>query len=361
MHVYVTNFDEKLHIMERKKQHAFIRTVESIDKLVQSLNVISSEQVTDSPAQQYHKRNNTKIRFKTKRQSNLFSQEVEWLNASKHEPSVKVTMPKKMPHRLSKMRAFGNIEPMFDSNDLIVIKAHVSSLLSVITSYSTLKEKYFKTNKMFNGSKTNVKFYRYIFWIPEHQGAARSMDYLTSYLKGLNAISKKSAFKIFILNWHLDIDWALSKLVDQVISNRTDFGSTFKSAGKYTLRLLNSEHFRNSTSGRSGSTASELNFVEKLQFRINDNNLILSEDLPFLFSSNNYNSGKKGVASKHRPTYRIVSTQVEPFVIVSQLDEHLVSKDECKDGLPCLDVESDIYNDNLYIFKDKKKHHLNGN
>ena len=45
---------------------------------------------------------------------------------------------------------------------------------------------------------------------------------------------------------------------------------------------------------------------------------------------------------KSRPLYRIVSNPIEPFVITSHLDEGVITKDSCKDGLLCLDIESDL-------------------
>jgi hypothetical protein len=355
MHVYVANFDEKFEIMENKKRHEFIKTVESVQKLVSSLATLNER----ADPVRLNKRNITKIRFKTQRDSNMFT---AWSNGIKSEQSV-VKFKRRAHDRIGKIRALANIEPMFDSNDLIVIKSHINCLLDVIDSYYMLRKKYFNTNEMFNSSKTNVKFYRYILWVPEF-GTRRNED-LSSALTMLNSVNKRSAFKIFILNWHLDVDWTLNKLVDQIIANRSDFDNAFKSAGKYTLKLLSRDYFLNDTDNRWTSKSGSIT-IEKVQFKINDDNLQLNNDLlPLLFSSNSFYSGRKAAAAalgltKHRPTYRIVSTQVEPFVIVSQLDEHLVSKDECKDGLPCLDIESDIYNDNQYFFKDKKKHHLHG-
>jgi hypothetical protein len=46
--------------------------------------------------------------------------------------------------------------------------------------------------------------------------------------------------------------------------------------------------------------------------------------------------------NKYRPLYRIVSSPIEPFVITSQLDEDFISKNECKDGLLCLDIKSNL-------------------
>lgn len=44
--------------------------------------------------------------------------------------------------------------------------------------------------------------------------------------------------------------------------------------------------------------------------------------------------------AKKKPVYRIVSNQIEPFVIVSQLDEELQNQADCNDGLPCLQIQT---------------------
>ena len=335
VHVYIKNLGEKLDILEYRKNHAFVKSAENIQKLIKNLNFIN-----DDNESHFEKS----------------------LKASKQQSKQIAARNKLLSQTLA------GLESIFDSNDLILIKSNLNDLLSVINLYNNLKEKYFRnkkktsSNSMLSNSSSiiiNVKFYRYIFWIPEHTEG----QYYNNNLFILNAINKRSIFKIFILNWHFDLDWTLSQLINGIVSNSTsEYAENLENCGKFSIKLLNSDHYGNSSTPGA-------NLLAKLQFKVTDDKIkAVNEDdanIPFLFASNNYNIQKTKkkkttttTASAKKLTYRIVSNQIEPFVIVSQLDEHLVSKDECKDGLPCLDIDADIYNDNNFIFKNRS---LNGN
>ena len=248
---------------------------------------------------------------------------------------------------------FDEVEPFLNSNDLVVFKGDLKSLNQILIMYDNLKNKYFD-HRMANSS-----FYRFLIWIPESESQKSFNQNIYEYEKVVNNLIKIcQSFKIFILNWLVDVDSVLNKLIDNAIaaSNQQNDFNLYNSllfSGKFTLKVLSSFDFFSTKSSKSFRKITNCqskdyaNISDQFLFKIKDNKLYFLDSNDQIKKSNYQKfSFVQASVNKHKektfkPSYRIVSNQVEPFVIVSQLDEHLVSKDECKDGLPCLDIESD--------------------
>ena len=333
VHIYLTNSNENHLINYYKKNNIFVKSVESANVLLKNLIIINENSETSvSNENQYRK-------LKSKRSFNF--------------------KPTNGQQKLNFTKSFRDLELFFNSNDLVFIKCSLNKLYNILKAYTELKDKYF-THHL-----SNISFFRYMIWIPEPD---------PSYQSNLNEenelISKLSkichSFKIFVLNWLVDVDVTLNKIIEQTVYNdlfnaKTNFNNlnskflnpdrnsndnflseTF-SSGKFSLK-----HFftfkRTFDSGKK-CEAKEINdllMIDEFLFKIKDNKIyFLDDNIQDNFDKYSNFKRKKRNEVSFKPTYRIVSNQVEPFVIVSQLDEHLISKDECKDGLPCLDIESD--------------------
>lgn len=284
VNIYVSKAREKAAILQNRNSFPFIKSVEHVHELVKALNAASDTQSIHKSKKKTHRR---------------FT----------------------VPHR--HFRASHFIQPIINSHDLLLIKCSLNDLKTIVYLYYTLKDRYY-SNDLLLANATSIKFSRYIVWIPEHSSInAKSV---------VNKLNRRGVLKVYVLNWHLDLDSALNTIKDQIISNKFhDYSYAFKSVARFTLELMSSyQDLRSSNS------------LNRLQFKLNDNQVI--KDRVDLFNPNKIH---RTDTRPSRKIYRIVSNKIEPFVIVSQLDEHLVSKDECKDGLPCLDIESSVYNDKL--------------
>ena len=309
------------------------------------------------------------------------------------------TLSKRLVSRTAQIsQSYMLTKEFFNTNDLVLIKSDVSTLEKILSMHMNLKSKYF-SHKL-----ANISLYRYLIWIPD-----KSHDPSSSERLIMSIIKRFNTFKIFIMNWIVDLDETFNKIIDQHVllsdpflqSKETNeemdvelsmeeyvkkymarFYSQIREAsssnfllelylcGKFSVRLItsfydysplasndNRKHFSIANDDQSGLYSNEFDFA------IRNNRVHLVDswfDVKSYFNSMGSSSSRDfdGKASSRpgkrqhtfkdklnaktsfRPTDRIVSNHVEPFVIVSKLDDHLVTKDQYKDGLPCLDIES---------------------
>lgn len=210
-----------------------------------------------------------------------------------------------------KNKKLANIENFFLADNLNVLKCDSNTLYQILKDYDSLQALYSK------GKKT---FKRNLIWIPER--SLLSDDNLTIKFNRLC-----SSFQIYILNLKIDLDHIIKNIQHKMsIRDLTETGTLSLKVYQPSVICPVRPYIK--------PLESELNFkVKHGRIYLTNSQLVAAEH-----ESNKYEK-------KPKRSYRIVSNHVEPFVIISNLDEHLSSKDECKDGMPCLDIN---LNSNFY-------------
>ena len=217
--------------------------------------------------------------------------------------------------------SFNQIKFLLKADDLIVIKCEQKAFGHFLLGFKSLIND-------FNKKSSSIHAIRHLIWIPETDSTkSKPTDSkLTSLISNVNQIC--SSLKIYLLNWYFPLDTSLNKIIDHHYEDNNDHDDL--TLGRFSLKLLTS--FKYDSSLKNVECSKQSSHSESLVFR-------QSEEI---HADNHYGQPKYHSKVKHRgrPMYRIVSNPIEPFVITSQLDEDYISRNECKDGLLCLDIKS---------------------
>jgi hypothetical protein len=306
-----------------------IKTITSVKNVLKHFSAaiaVSQESTAPRPPSFYSKSLNRnqykKKKVKYKRQNDYASinsyHNSNFLNQNQNnhfwETTINPTFKSKIKKNSLKYTDVSLFFQDTSSTDLVVIKSNLDTFINIINCYSILKEKYFSNS---SNIKSTFHPYRYFIWIPDlSKNLLQKQQYTLNDLLNMN--NKTESFKIYIQNWHFDLDIALNLMINSAMIGNYDFDQIFRSFTRISLNLLRDSSIQN-----------------RLDFRVKDSSLIFLNNFPLNHLA----------TTKEKLTYRIVSNNIEPFVIVSRLDEDLdpiADSDECKDGIPCLDLGQDI-------------------
>lgn len=206
---------------------------------------------------------------------------------------------------------------------------------------------------------------RSVIWIPEignddnHDLNSKTDDqsssssvWLLEKTRLVLAKSHSCSLNLFVFNTLL----SLESLVSSLSLSTT---KTSKLSVTYSLKSIES-YFTTTSSTTTASKSTAANILKTnsnrrtslksdyYEFKMRDGELLILD--PSVYVENGdagsgafvpaRTSDRLSKTPDRRPVYRIVSNQIEPFVIVSQLEENLQNQTDCNDGLPCLLVES---------------------
>lgn len=194
------------------------------------------------------------------------------------------------------------------TNELVVLKCNLEQLL--------------KFYKKLNLSETIQN----VIWIPE-KSSSMKLNY-----------DSFSGYRLFIFKWEIDFEITLLKLIEQVLHkniNGLDKKNLIENLKHNNLNdniyseLFTSNKFRFK---RISNLEQEEYFIEIKNDKITLTDCLINETVKF------------DLKQSTKPLYRIVSTQIEPFLIAINTDDT-----ECKDGVRCLDLQT-LYS-NLVVNK----------
>lgn len=213
---------------------------------------------------------------------------------------------------LNKYEMSDQIQIFFLPDNLNVLKCDVTTLYQILNEYEALHSIYTADKR---------KWTRKLIWIPEN---VHLLD--ENLLIKLNRLC--TSFEVYVLNLKIDLDQITKKILFH------ESIKDLRESGTLSLKMYQS----------AVNCLSEPNLKKKNS----DLNFMLKHDRVFLTNSQLVTSEHGSVINikNSKRSYRIVSSRVEPFVVISKLDESLSSKEKCKDGMPCLDIDTN-FNFNL--------------
>lgn len=239
---------------------------------------------------------------------------IEHLIVYEHHTTSNKTNDKHVLNEKQLLHSFNQIKFLLKADNLIVIKCEQKVFIHFLHSFKSFIDH-------FNKKTSTFHTIRHLIWIPETNSTKSSKvdTKLTTLISSINKIC--SNLKVYLLNWYFPLDINL----DKIISHGDDDGEF--SFGRFSIKLLTS--FKYDSSLKNVECDNKSVQLESFIFKQKD----------YIHSENDHTQ-QKIQHQRHRPMYRIVSNPIEPFVITSQLDEDFITKNECKDGLLCLDIKS---------------------
>lgn len=283
-------------------------------------------------------------------------------------------------------KLFNEIEPIFHTSQLITINCDLVTFINIMKNIKKLIE---------NIEILNIIIERLglfnILWLPDNDNILNydhDVLYNSKVANDLIDLHTKSSnmFNIYVLNWVINIDKLFNRLVkltndfidemDEIdIINDSGSGDgdidncpfdydlywknlqqpnalkTFcnyyytkiSELGRFSIIELN-EFLKN----RKNSSFYKTNFEDYI---ISNSNLMLklSNNKVFMLNrdkdtnnENRYTHNSKNFQNK--PSYRVVGVNTEPFIFMSEIDYYQINhtstlKNECQDGIPCLEIE----------------------
>lgn len=281
---------------------------------------------------------------------------------------------------------------LLNQNDLIIVKTDWHTLDLILDAFSLIQRRHHV-----HWSKHRLKHIdhvtsssRPLVWIPELSNddeataagteSSSSSSSSTWFLENARRLvdkSKSCSLNLFVFNTLLSLDnLVASSLVGDRIADAKSVSPTYslKSIATHVVDTPTTQSYSPSSTALTktslnlfSSTATTTKRKNRSQnsdqyeFKVRNGELFILDPTVYVENSDSgayvrartctttssSTSGGGGggeqqrFRKKTRPIYRIVSNQIEPFVIVSKLDdENLQNQTDCNDGLPCLQIES---------------------
>lgn len=196
---------------------------------------------------------------------------------------------------------------------------------------------------------------RSVIWIPEighnnDDDQSSSSIWLLEKTRLVLAKSHSCSLNLFVFNTLLSLESLVSSIsLPTAKTSKLSITYSLKSIESYfttttpgTTTSKSTTNILKTNSNRRSSLKSDY-----YEFKMRDGELLILDTSVYVENGDAVGGGafvparaSDRLSKKSRPIYRIVSNQIEPFVIVSELEENLQNQTDCNDGLPCLLVES---------------------
>ena len=196
VHIYLASFREHhAFIAYQKKGYEFIKTIGSAKHLIEHL---------------------------------VFYQQYMVNNALKNKTNTNSSVEIDQKIRQS----FSQVKLFLKGDDLLVVKCELKAFNQLLIAFNALINTSSK-------NATSSSLLRHLIWMPETTGQATSQinEHKSSLISNVNKVC--GTLKIYILNWLLNLDVALNKIIDKYTV--PDSKSEHELAlGKFSLKLLTS-------------------------------------------------------------------------------------------------------------------------